>query len=409
MDLYQPMYLDRPTVELEQFAGLRPQMYKEGLADREEAGAAGGRGAMAMRRRMDASVQAAPASASALASPGMTQMNQFLDPTASVVSQASAGQIGELFQYTLPGVTLARQSSAMIPIVTDPVEIKKLSIYNPSVHAMYPLTGARITNTTGKNLLQGPITVFAGGSYAGDAQINNVPPGQARLISYGIDLQVLVDSTKVENNQSIVSGKVVKGMLELSLNREDARTYLIKSKSPEAKTVLIEAPRMRGYDLFETVKPDETTDTLHRFQVDVKPAEKKELVVKQRQVISQSISVIDSDTNSLLIYARNGAISQKVRDQLSEVVKRREGIDGLRKQIEKIDGQFNWISQDQGRIRENMSRVERNTDYYKRLLSRLNEQEDMIDKGRQERDNLAKQLEEATAKFQEFVSNLNVE
>ena len=44
-----------------------------------------------------------------------------IDPGASVASVASASKVGELFQYTVGSVSLPRQKSAMIPIVTDPV------------------------------------------------------------------------------------------------------------------------------------------------------------------------------------------------------------------------------------------------------------------------------------------------
>src|SRR5207247_8350419 len=112
-----------------------------------------------------------------------------MDATASIASVASAAKIGELFQYTVGSVSLPRQRSAMIPIITDPVEVERLSIYNQNVLARNPLNGARIKNTTGKHLLAGPVTVLDGPSYAGDASIDNVPPTQERLVRYGVDLQ----------------------------------------------------------------------------------------------------------------------------------------------------------------------------------------------------------------------------
>ena len=43
-------------------------------------------------------------------------------------------------------------------------------------HETLQTNGARIKNTTGKHLLQGPITVLEAGSYAGDAQIDALIP-----------------------------------------------------------------------------------------------------------------------------------------------------------------------------------------------------------------------------------------
>src|SRR5207237_5669142 len=36
MDLYQPLYATRPTVVPELFAGLRPQVYADGIAERKD-------------------------------------------------------------------------------------------------------------------------------------------------------------------------------------------------------------------------------------------------------------------------------------------------------------------------------------------------------------------------------------
>ena len=83
-----------------------------------------------------------------------------MDATSSIQSVASAAKIGELFQYTVGNVTLPRQKSAMLPIITDSVEVERLSIYNAAVLPRNPLNGARLKNTTDKHLLQGPITVL---------------------------------------------------------------------------------------------------------------------------------------------------------------------------------------------------------------------------------------------------------
>src|SRR5204862_541183 len=168
------------------------------------------------------------------------------DATQSVASLASASKVGELFQYTVGNVSLPRQRSAMIPIVTDDVEVEKLSIYNPNVLARNPLYGARVKNTTGKHLLQGPITVIDGASYAGDARIDNVPPTQERLISYGIDLQVLVDGGKTEQTDVIQTGKIVKGVLEVTRKLVHTHKYAAENKSDTDKALIVEHPLQQG-------------------------------------------------------------------------------------------------------------------------------------------------------------------
>ena len=201
-DLYQPRYLDRPTVDNTQYANVQPQLDLGGR-DRAPGGA--------LRSLKAAASQSQQNLFSGGNAPPAPLAEVPIDAAESVQSQASTSVIGELFQYTVDHVSLPRRQSSMIPIVTDPIEVQRVSIYNQSVLSNHPLNGARITNTTKKHLLAGPVTVLDGGAYAGDAQIDNMPPGQRRLVSYGIDLQTLVDTKQDVIANQITSAKIIKG------------------------------------------------------------------------------------------------------------------------------------------------------------------------------------------------------
>ncbi|MFO0928249.1 MAG: hypothetical protein U0736_14625 [Gemmataceae bacterium] len=63
--------------------------------------------------------------------------------------------------------------------------------------------------------MQGPITVFEGSTYAGDARILDLQPNEERLISYAIDLgtEVGLESRPSPDNGRILAVKAYKGML----------------------------------------------------------------------------------------------------------------------------------------------------------------------------------------------------
>jgi hypothetical protein len=94
-----------------------------------------------------------------------------------VAAAAQATELGEFFEYAINiPVSLARQKSAMLPIVNEAVEGAKVSIYNQRVHAKHPLYGFRLRNATALHLAQGPVTVFDGGVYAGMHALRISPP-----------------------------------------------------------------------------------------------------------------------------------------------------------------------------------------------------------------------------------------
>ena len=230
MDLYQPLYIPRPEVQLELYASLRPQTYGQDLARKESGvrrrrtapaapaglartgdGKAASRRRSGLRRRRGRIEPCWPTRADRPAAEATATSGP---PPQGVQSAAQAGNVGNLFQYAIATpVSLPRQQSAMLPIVNADVKGEKVSIYNASVQAKHPLYGLRFTNPTDLYLMQGPITVFDGGVYAGDAKIEDLPPGSQRLISYGLDLDTEVAPQSKGQPEELLSVRLLKGTL----------------------------------------------------------------------------------------------------------------------------------------------------------------------------------------------------
>jgi hypothetical protein len=188
--LYEPRYVTRETAELPEDSASAPVVYEGAVeADKVES-----------KAPPPPPPQAPSASAGegramgALSVPmngrGFSQMVQLesgLAPS-SIAAAAAGREFGELFEYRIPTpVTVRRNESAMLPFLQQKVDTRKLLIYSdPS--AAHPLDAAEITNSTGKTLDGGPITVYEGGGYAGEALMETVKMDDKRLISYGVDL-----------------------------------------------------------------------------------------------------------------------------------------------------------------------------------------------------------------------------
>ena len=182
-----------------------------------------------------------------------------------VASAASGEDVGELFRYVITApVTLNRSESAMLPIVNDSVKGEKVAIYNPAVHAKHPLSGLRLTNSTSLHLLQGPVTLFDGNEYAGDARIEDIPPGSSRLISYALDLETEIAVEEKVAEPVLISLQIHKGGLHLRHKTTREARYTLKNSSAREKQVLIERPLDPTWNLV-TPEPAEKTRSLQRF------------------------------------------------------------------------------------------------------------------------------------------------
>ncbi len=190
MDLYQPLYNPRPVIQPELYANLRPQTYGDAMDELKAVASSPARSDMKKERLLGKLAQGF-ASDRANA-PGATAAHEMemgrLDE--GVAPMAMAEDKGELFEYRIEQpVTLAKHTSALLPIIGQTLQGQKVSLYNQSVNAKHPLNGYRLKNTSALHLMQGPITLFDSGTYAGDARIEDLPPGQDRLISYALDLK----------------------------------------------------------------------------------------------------------------------------------------------------------------------------------------------------------------------------
>jgi hypothetical protein len=412
MDLYQPLYATRPTVVPELFAGLRPQVY-EGATAADSVRVAMKAADAPLQRRIGFDREGRP---------NPVQLNEVvvtgaaggavsnLDAASSVRSVASTEKLGALFQYTVPDVTLARQKSAMLPIITDSVALERLSIYNASVLRSNPLNGVLLKNTTGKHLLQGPLTVLDKGGYAGDARIDNVPPGQERLLSYGIDLDMTVDNTKNAYSGTIVAAKIVKGTLIVSRKQVSSQEYAADNKTSKDKILVIEHPIRYNWKLVDTQQPFETTPTLYRFKGTAVASKVTVLTVKEESVTDESIMLSAVDSRALEFYARASSVQipKDVRDAVAKAIQLKQSVADVDRDINAHNQRVTEITIEQNRIRENMKTVGQTTQYSERLLAKLNEQESSIEKLQKERDALVERRDSLRRELEEYVNGLSV-
>jgi hypothetical protein len=327
---------------------------------------------------------------------------------AAGVSVAAAGKIGELFQYGIANVSLPRQRSAMLPIVADEIHVERVSIYNQNVLPKNPLYGALIKNTTGKHLLHGPITVFDDRGYAGDAQIDDLPPDQERFISYGVDLEMHVSAANRRQTTTIQTGRLVKGVLQLTRKQILAQEYILENKAEKAKSVVVEHAYQAGWKLVDSPKPAETTDSFYRFRDSVPGGKTAILTVKEETVQGETIAILSADLGQLEFYTGTGDIPAGVREALVKTIGLKSAILDTQRDIEQKQRELTGISQEQKRIRDNVNTVTQNSQYYTRLLGKLNDQESRIEKLQSEIERLQRIHEQQRKELETYLLNTTV-
>lgn len=354
MNLYEPLYIPRPSVELEHLASLRPPVYSAALEGQQPGqpgqnanaqvggnmgmmgmggmnmmgmnggfnggfGQLGGQNFMPLNRYQ----QGQPQQDQANAMQQLAEQNKLtyeelqrrrqeqkegrekagkdgsaiagLNFKEGISSVATADEIGDYYQYVIDDViNLPRRKSAMLPIINQTVDGVKVSIYNEDVHSRFPLLGLRLKNTSDVPLTQGPITVYEGSTYAGDTRTLDLQPGESRLISYALDQSTEIKTTTTTAQTPELSVKIGTDVLTEYYKIRQTRQYIIKNRSMHERKLVIEHPIRSDWKLVDA-KPSEKTRSVYRFNV-MAPAQetvKFEVIEEQEQTQQVALRAVD--------------------------------------------------------------------------------------------------------------------
>jgi hypothetical protein len=333
-----------------------------------------------------------------------------IDPGKSVSSAAAATELGDFFQYAIEQpVSLARQKSAMLPIVTQEIDGAKVSIYNQNTHPKFPLLGLKFKNTTNLHLMQGPITVFENNSYAGDARILDLQPKEERLISYAIDLGTEVEPVVVNPADRIIKIKINKGIVEATHKINQSKTYNIKNRSEHDRMLVVEHPYRPEFKLMAPEKFSERARDVYRFEVPVKSQGSAKLDVVEERDTLQSVTLSNSDDQTMRFFISHNVSSPAVKKALEQAIGLKGKLADTQRELAHANQQLKDITDDQTRLRANLKEMPPTAAAYKRYLEKFDKQETDIEQLREKIKQLQNVAFQQRRTFEDYLTALNVD
>ncbi|MDR2194010.1 MAG: DUF4139 domain-containing protein [Treponema sp.] len=302
----------------------------------------------------------------------------------SAVQTASAHVAGDLFEFTIKTpVTLARQQSAMLPLVEAHIAAKKTLVFSGEKAMLRgtinPAVSAELTNTTGMKLPAGPITVYDGGVYAGDALITFFPENEKRLISYADDLSVTGSVTSAFSRR-VVSVQISRGVMIINRKQTYEKTYVIKNASGEEKRLIIEHPITKGAALADGAQFDERTDAVYRFTRNVPANGVISFTVQEEAPIAERITLTQLRLESFVSYTADAAIPENVRVALQKAVDLKKKADAAQASLSDCEKEFTRLTDEQSRIRQNLTAAGNQTPQGQEYLKKLSDLDTDIDR-----------------------------
>jgi hypothetical protein len=271
----------------------------------------------------------------------------------TIVSSASGQELGELFEYVIgQPVTIRKNESAMLPFLQQQIGARKLLIYSDQ-SSLHPTNAAELTNTSGKTLDGGPITVYDGGAYGGEALMETLKAGDKRLISYAVDLGTRITSA-FDSKQAVVRElHANRGVLTTKMAADETRTYTIRNVDQKAKTLILEHPLRSNYALLNQ-KPSEKAPSAYRFEIQLAADATQEFPVSEERVFDQTYAVTSLTPDAILSYVQNRALSDAGRAQLQRVAAQKSQIAENDRALAGTRTQIADLTSDEERIRQNI-------------------------------------------------------
>jgi hypothetical protein len=376
--LYTAFFADRPEISVATTVHVVPRMDEEPtnaprVLPMRKAAATRRPAPMAVMREPERLAAMAPAPASSAA------------PAPSAVSTAAeAEEAATQLLFRFPArVSLATGHTLMVPFVDRNVTEKRTWLYQPDASARRPLAAVQVRNDGDSGIPAGIVTVFdalADGNvnFVGDAQLPLLPKAASKFVTFAVDAKTDVRREDKGVTRTVL-GKAVNGVLTITTRSRRTIAYEIKPPADEDREIVIEEPRIVGWNPSPESTGVEETPTRFRFKIAAVKGKTTKTTLTIEHVNSGATVLTTQGAANIL--ARISGL-QNESDALKDAVARLGAIVGdinkARAEQTQLNAEREKIGEEQERIRLNIKSVGQGTDLGRQYIDTLRKQEERL-------------------------------
>jgi hypothetical protein len=322
------------------------------------------------------------------------------------VGDISTNAFDDFFEYALAQpVTIHKNESAMVPILQQDLPAEHVTLWTQS--EAHPLRAVWLENKSNLTLDTGSFSIFENGEFAGEGLLDPIHPGEKRLLSYATDQAVKVRRGGFTDKRTLHHVAMHDGVLVETTSEVTESAYTVNNAANEARTVILEHPRMANAELTSDLKPAETTASAYRFRVAVDPHQSSELNVGERADLAEKI-VINPDMGRAAFLVTISKYTPDLEAKLRPLLDAESALSEVNRKLNENQHRQKTDGDDEARIRENVTALKGN-EASKRFVDELNRAEDDLDAARKEQASLEQQRDTARVQLTALIAQLSFE
>lgn len=391
-NLYSARYRRRPVVEVEEEEAYAPPVLEEPLASKAAPAEEGEYAA-------DESMVLGAMQGGGAAKPEVRRAKMKEAYEQKVDVQKRVIEAGDLYAYEIKNpVTVKRGQSALVPILAERFEGKRIAIYNQEIREKNPMSAILFKNTTGMTLEGGPVTVIENEDYVGEAMLDTIKGGGEKILPYSVELGCVISIDHQSSNQSVYRSVITNGVLYLYYYQISERIYVINNKSDRVLDLFLEHRFNQGWELVDTPEPVEKTENFYRFRFDVPAKKERRFVVKERGSQYWSYYLTSLTRDQLKSFMSSKYLDKETEKTIRDLIDVQEKIAKLDRTIHARDESLKTIFKNQERLRQNLQVLgtrQEETELRQRYIKQLSAEEDKVQA-------LTKEIEELKAQKHEL-------
>ncbi len=326
-------------------------------------------------------------------------------------SEAEGKSAGDFFEYKIKQkITIGKNQSALVPILQAHIDAEKVTLWN---EASAPLRALWIKNTTGQVLDQGSFNVLEADTFAGEGILETIHPEERRLLSYAADSAVHVKYTTDETEKPFSRVRIAKGIMLLTKEQRKSNKFTIRNADTEPRQVIVEYPAEKEWTLTPaTPKPEESSESYHRFRVPVDAGKTAELTVESVHPEETRYELTNLDEEEVALLVEQKRTTPAMQQAFDRILKQKEKVDEISNQMAERQRESDQIAADQSRIRENMKALKGSSEekaLLQRYVGQLDAQENRLAALRKESSDLAAQQAQARTELDRIIMEVSVQ